>query len=73
MRNPLNKVTPLPPSRPHPKQHRTETLRPFVQKYQYHQLPLPEPRPLAGEDVSTEQSNSDSGKEPCATLCHENS
>lgn len=27
------------------KHHRTETIRPFIQKYQYRQLTLPEPQP----------------------------
>jgi hypothetical protein len=34
---------PAPATKPRLRQHRTEVIRPFVQKYQYVQLPLPAP------------------------------
>jgi|GEM_PF-4407533 len=75
MHNTSTTTNPSPSTRPNLKHHRTETLRPFVQKYQYHQLPLPEPRPLADEDALTPsgQATSDSGKPPCTAPCRENS
>jgi hypothetical protein len=56
-----------------PKHQRTETLRPLVQKYQYRQLPLPEPPPIADQDACLEQTYPDSGKEPCPAPYRENS
>lgn len=51
----------------------TETLRPFVQKYQSNQLPLPEACPLADSNEPAEQSAEDSGNPLCATPCCKNS
>lgn len=73
MHNPLNQTAPSCPTQPRPKHQQTETLRPFVQKYQYQQLPLPEPCSLAEADASTEQPATDLGKQPCAAPCHKNS
>ncbi len=66
-----------PPGKNHPntrpKHQRTETLRPLVQKYQYRQLPLPEPRLLADQDACAEQNLPDSMKEPCPAPYRDNS
>lgn len=69
MQSTIHQIPPHPSLRSRPKHQRTETLRPFVQKYQYHQLPLPEPHPLIDEGISGEQLNLQSGKESCAALC----
>jgi hypothetical protein len=58
---------PATPARSRLKQYRTETMRPFVQKYQYQQLPLPEPRPALDEEsdgleIPTEPVEPDSGE-----------
>lgn len=69
MQSTTHKIPPHPASRSRPKPQRTETLRPFIQKYQYQQLPLPEPHPPVDEGVSGEQPNLQSGKELCAAFC----
>lgn len=62
-----------PTTRPRPKHQRTETLRPFIQKYPYQQLPLPELCPLTDADAPTEQPTPDLGNQPCETPCRKNS
>ncbi len=61
MHSPLTESTPT-PAQPRAKHQRTETLRPFVQKYQYQQLPLPEPGSLPDEEPSTLDAPSEPAK-----------
>ncbi len=52
----MNAKFPTPATRSRPRQHRTEVLRPFVQKHQYIQLTLPEPAWVDGEPDETERA-----------------
>lgn len=53
------------PPRPPAKYQRTETLRPLVQKYQYTQLPLPEPHPPDEKPAPRETPQLPRGEESC--------
>ncbi|MCS6993982.1 MAG: hypothetical protein N2117_13835 [Anaerolineales bacterium] len=51
--------------RPPAKHQRIETLRPLVQKYQYTQLPLPEPHPPDEKAAPRETPQLPRGEESC--------